>query len=152
MFSHVVPQKGTDAIQYAVDRQSRSIQWRHRMSVILKSDNKKAIPELLSEVPNTSRVLPVERASDSTRKFTVVATETMCKRVDVLRTMVLKLELDFGEMSSKIPNAEHPISSSVVEQVGLILIYKSEQRCLNFVFQTKTWKESCCFVPNHASR
>jgi hypothetical protein len=65
LFAHVVPQKGMDPENYAVERLKRDILWLGHTKVILKSDNERAILALLRNTLKSLRVEHLESAQEA---------------------------------------------------------------------------------------
>ena len=62
LFAHVVPQKGMDPQNYAVERLKRDIFWLGHSKIILKTDNEHAIIAVLR---NTLKALRIEGVESS---------------------------------------------------------------------------------------
>ena len=127
VFAHVVPQKGIDANNYAVQALLRDIQWLGYQRISLRSDNEAAILRLLKNTATEARLevkdlqqLTEEHPNtyDSAGNGEIEA--TVKQLTGILRTNKIDLEMRLGK---RIPQ-NHPVFSWLVEYASWVINIK----------------------------
>ena len=129
LFAHVVPQKGMDPQNYAVERLKRDIMWLGHSKIILKTDNEHAIMAVLK---NTLKALRIEGVVESSQESHPAAydpssngsTEVACRTVGgMVATLRACLE---GRLTRQMP-VTHGSFAWLVEHAAWLHTIKKKQ-------------------------
>ena len=122
VFGHVVPQKGIDAKQFAVDELVKDIVWLGHTKVMLKSDNETAILKLLTEALRELRIQGLENVmSENSPEYDPQANGSAEVGVQIVKGMVRTHRSGLEEeLGHRVP-ARHPLIAWLVRHAANIV-------------------------------
>ena len=111
-----------DDDRYSVDKRVEDFEWLGYSKTTLKSDNEPAIAQVLKEVLESLKVVPIDQAMEEhPAPYDSKANGAVESAVKQVQSLMRMLEIVLGRGISKSIPLDHPVVARLVEHAAFIL-------------------------------